>query len=98
MPGLLLEPGRFLVGPAGAYLARVVDRKSVDGSTVVILDGGRPSPAPSGAGRAGASDPAVRDGRDWSRRHGQRDASGTISRDHRRAAVLRAGRARARAR
>jgi diaminopimelate decarboxylase len=38
--GLLLEPGRFLVGPAGAYLARVVDRKSVDGSTVVVLDGG----------------------------------------------------------
>ena len=37
---LLLEPGRFLVGPAGAYLARVVDRKSVDGSLVVILDGG----------------------------------------------------------
>ena len=25
---LLLEPGRFLVGPAGAYLARVVDRKT----------------------------------------------------------------------
>ena len=37
---LLLEPGRFLVGPAGAYLARVVDRKTVDGSMVVILDGG----------------------------------------------------------
>lgn len=37
---LLLEPGRFLVGPAGAYLSRVVDRKSVDGATVVILDGG----------------------------------------------------------
>ncbi len=37
---LLLEPGRFLVGPAGAYLARVVDRKTVDGSVVVILDGG----------------------------------------------------------
>jgi diaminopimelate decarboxylase len=37
---LLLEPGRFLVGPAGAYLSRVVDRKTVDGSTVVILDGG----------------------------------------------------------
>jgi diaminopimelate decarboxylase len=37
---LLLEPGRFLVGPAGAYVARVVDRKSVDGSAVVILDGG----------------------------------------------------------
>jgi diaminopimelate decarboxylase len=37
---LLLEPGRFLVGPAGAYVARVVDRKSVNGSIVVILDGG----------------------------------------------------------
>ncbi len=37
---LLLEPGRFLVGPAGAYLARVVDRKTVDGTIVVILDGG----------------------------------------------------------
>jgi diaminopimelate decarboxylase len=37
---LLLEPGRFLVGHAGAYVARVVDRKSVDGSVVAILDGG----------------------------------------------------------
>ena len=37
---LLLEPGRFLVGPAGAYLASVVDRKTVAGSVVVILDGG----------------------------------------------------------
>jgi diaminopimelate decarboxylase len=37
---LLLEPGRYLVGPAGAYLARVVDRKLVDGRVVVILDGG----------------------------------------------------------
>jgi len=37
---LLLEPGRFLVGPAGAYVARVVDRKTVNGSIVVILDGG----------------------------------------------------------
>jgi diaminopimelate decarboxylase len=37
---LLLEPGRYLVGQAGAYLARVVDRKTVDGSTIVILDGG----------------------------------------------------------
>jgi diaminopimelate decarboxylase len=36
----LLEPGRYLVGPAGAYVARVVDRKTVDGSIVVILDGG----------------------------------------------------------
>jgi diaminopimelate decarboxylase len=37
---LLLEPGRYLVGPAGAYLARVVDRKLIDGREVVILDGG----------------------------------------------------------
>jgi diaminopimelate decarboxylase len=37
---LLLEPGRFLVGSAGAYLARVVDTKTVDGTSVVILDGG----------------------------------------------------------
>ena len=37
---ILLEPGRFLVGPAGAYVARVVDRKSLDGRDVVILDGG----------------------------------------------------------
>jgi diaminopimelate decarboxylase len=37
---LLLEPGRFLVGHAGAYVARVVDRKSVDGTIVAILDGG----------------------------------------------------------
>jgi diaminopimelate decarboxylase len=37
---LLLEPGRFLVGPSGAYLARVIDRKTVDGAALVILDGG----------------------------------------------------------
>jgi diaminopimelate decarboxylase len=37
---LLLEPGRFLVGHAGAYVARVVDRKTVDGTIVAILDGG----------------------------------------------------------
>jgi diaminopimelate decarboxylase len=37
---VLLEPGRFLVGPAGAYVARVVDRKTVGGRDVVILDGG----------------------------------------------------------
>ena len=37
---VLIEPGRFLVGPAGAYVARVVDRKSVGGRDVVILDGG----------------------------------------------------------
>jgi diaminopimelate decarboxylase len=37
---ILLEPGRFLVGPAGAYVARVVDRKRVGGTEVAILDGG----------------------------------------------------------
>lgn len=37
---LLLEPGRFLVAPAGAYLARVVDVKTVSGNVVAILDGG----------------------------------------------------------
>jgi diaminopimelate decarboxylase len=37
---VLLEPGRFFVGPAGAYVARVIDRKQIDGRDVVILDGG----------------------------------------------------------
>lgn len=37
---VLLEPGRFLVGPAGAYVARVVDRKNVEGRHIVVLDGG----------------------------------------------------------
>ncbi len=37
---VLLEPGRFLVGACGAYVARVVDRKEIDGRPVAILDGG----------------------------------------------------------
>jgi len=37
---LLLEPGRYLVGAAGAYVARVVDRKRVGEAEVAILDGG----------------------------------------------------------
>ena len=37
---LLLEPGRFLVGPAGAYVARGVDVKGPDSAPVAILDGG----------------------------------------------------------
>ena len=37
---VLLEPGRFLVGPAGAYVARVVDVKGSDSAPVAILDGG----------------------------------------------------------
>lgn len=37
---LLLEPGRYLVGSAGAYLTRVLERKQVGGHHVVIVDGG----------------------------------------------------------
>jgi diaminopimelate decarboxylase len=37
---VVLEPGRFLVGPAGAYVARVVDVKGSDSAPVAILDGG----------------------------------------------------------
>jgi len=37
---VILEPGRFLVGPAGAYVARVVDVKGSDAAPVAILDGG----------------------------------------------------------
>jgi diaminopimelate decarboxylase len=36
----LLEPGRFLVGEAGVYLARVVDIKISRGKKFLILDGG----------------------------------------------------------
>ncbi len=37
---VLLEPGRFLVGPCGAYIARVLDRKAGRDGEVAILDGG----------------------------------------------------------
>jgi diaminopimelate decarboxylase len=37
---VILEPGRFLVGPAGAYVARIVDVKGPDSAPVAILDGG----------------------------------------------------------
>ena len=37
---ILFEPGRFLVGPAGAYVSRVLDRKTVGGREIAILDGG----------------------------------------------------------
>ena len=37
---VLFEPGRFLVGPAGAYVARVVDVKRLDGRIVATVDGG----------------------------------------------------------
>ena len=37
---LLIEPGRFLVGPAGVYVTRVLDRKTVRGRQIAIVDGG----------------------------------------------------------
>lgn len=38
---LLIEPGRYLVGPAGVYLTRVVDVKAADdGALVAVCDGG----------------------------------------------------------
>ena len=37
---VVLEPGRFLVGPAGLVLARVLDVKEVGDRTVAILDAG----------------------------------------------------------
>ncbi|MGH2382391.1 MAG: diaminopimelate decarboxylase family protein [Candidatus Limnocylindria bacterium] len=37
---VLLEPGRFLVGPAGLVVARVLDVKEVGDRTVAILDAG----------------------------------------------------------
>lgn len=37
---VLLEPGRYLVGPAGVLMARVLDVKRVGGRTVAILDAG----------------------------------------------------------
>ncbi len=37
---VVLEPGRFLVGPAGAYVARVLDVKDVGGRRVLVTDGG----------------------------------------------------------
>jgi len=37
---LVLEPGRFLAGPAGVYLVRVVRIKESRGTTFAILEGG----------------------------------------------------------
>ena len=37
---LILEPGRFLAGPCGAYLARVVRLKESRGTRFAILEGG----------------------------------------------------------
>jgi diaminopimelate decarboxylase len=37
---VLIEPGRFLLGPAGVYLSRVVDCKTVNRNAIAVLDGG----------------------------------------------------------
>jgi len=37
---LLIEPGRYLTGPAGVYAARVIEVKPAGGRTVATLDGG----------------------------------------------------------
>ncbi len=37
---LVIEPGRFLVGSAGLYVAAIVDIKESRGKTFAILDGG----------------------------------------------------------
>lgn len=37
---VLLEPGRFLVGPTGVYVTRVIDVKQLDGRPVAVVDGG----------------------------------------------------------
>jgi len=37
---LLLEPGRFLAGPMGAYVTRVLDVKRIAGRAIVTVDGG----------------------------------------------------------
>lgn len=37
---IALEPGRYLVGEAGIYVCRIVDRKTVRGRTWLVADGG----------------------------------------------------------
>lgn len=37
---IAIELGRFIVGEAGVYLARVIDRKESQGETFLIVDGG----------------------------------------------------------
>lgn len=37
---LALEPGRYLVGEAGIYVCRILDRKTVRGRTWLVADGG----------------------------------------------------------
>lgn len=37
---IAIEPGRYLVGEAGIYVCRIVDRKTVRGRTWLVADGG----------------------------------------------------------
>ncbi len=37
---MILEPGRFLIGQAGIYITRVVDRKQIGEQVFVVCDGG----------------------------------------------------------
>jgi diaminopimelate decarboxylase len=37
---VMIEPGRFMVGPSGLYLARVIDCKRSSDQSFVVLDGG----------------------------------------------------------
>jgi len=36
----IVEPGRFLAGPAGVYVCRVLSKKESRGKTFIVLDGG----------------------------------------------------------
>jgi len=36
----ILEPGRFLAGPAGVYVCRILSKKESRGTTFLVLDGG----------------------------------------------------------
>jgi diaminopimelate decarboxylase len=59
--GVLIEPGRFLVGPAGVYVTRVVDVKRVRGRAIAIVDGG----STTCFGRRSSVNPSGSDG--WAR-------------------------------
>jgi diaminopimelate decarboxylase len=67
---VLTEPGRFLAGPAGVYVTRVVDTKRVRGRAIAVIDGGinqllrpvlvgQPQRIRRLAGRAGVADAPV---------------------------------------
>lgn len=50
--GLYAESGRYLVGPAGTYVARIIDIKESRGLSFVVLDGGiNHHPGSTGMGR-----------------------------------------------